>query len=197
MELTNKQKAFSDRYVIHFNATRAAIEAGYSSNSARSIGCENLTKPYILNYIDNMLLSVGITKHFVLKRLFDIANSDLKMLFHEDGTLKHLHELTGDESRTISSFKVSQRKIFKGKEVIGELEIIEVKFWDKIRALENLGKYFKLFSDKVESKSNIEAKLEAILSEADEIAERYFVEARKAKEKEAEEKKYISDNSNI
>ncbi len=46
-KLTPKQQRFVDEYLIDLNATQAAIRAGYSKNSARQIGVENLTKPVI------------------------------------------------------------------------------------------------------------------------------------------------------
>ncbi len=45
--LTPKQQRFVDEYLIDLNATQAAIRAGYSRNSARQIGDENLSKPNI------------------------------------------------------------------------------------------------------------------------------------------------------
>jgi len=45
-KLTTKQQAFVDAY--EGNATKAAIKAGYSKNTARFIGAENLTKPNII-----------------------------------------------------------------------------------------------------------------------------------------------------
>lgn len=50
-KLTLKQKAFADNYIISGNATEAAIKAGYSENSAKVIGAQNLTKLNILEYI--------------------------------------------------------------------------------------------------------------------------------------------------
>lgn len=51
MELTPKQKAFADYYLKTGNATEAAKLAGYSENSAKQIGTENLSKPSISQYI--------------------------------------------------------------------------------------------------------------------------------------------------
>ena len=51
MELTPKQKAFADYYLETGNATEAARRAGYSENSAKQIGTENLSKPSISQYI--------------------------------------------------------------------------------------------------------------------------------------------------
>ncbi len=46
-KLTPKQLCFVDEYLIDLNATQAAVRAGYSKNSARQIGDENLSKPVI------------------------------------------------------------------------------------------------------------------------------------------------------
>lgn len=51
MDLTPKQKAFADEFLKCGNATEAAKRAGYSEQSARQIGTENLSKPYISSYI--------------------------------------------------------------------------------------------------------------------------------------------------
>ena len=45
--LTARQERFVDEYLLDLNATQAAIRAGYSKNSARQIGDENLSKPVI------------------------------------------------------------------------------------------------------------------------------------------------------
>lgn len=52
--LTRKQRQFCLEYVQSGNATEAAIKAGYSKKAARSIGNENLTKPDIKNYIQEL-----------------------------------------------------------------------------------------------------------------------------------------------
>ena len=54
-ELTAKQQTFCDEYLIDLNATQAAIRAGYSKKTAKSIGQENLTKPDIAEYIEQRL----------------------------------------------------------------------------------------------------------------------------------------------
>lgn len=52
MSLNKRQKAFCDEYIANgFNATQAAIAAGYSKKTAGNIGFENLEKPEIKKYI--------------------------------------------------------------------------------------------------------------------------------------------------
>ena len=48
LKLTKKQSSFVKAYLLNGgNATKAAIDAGYSESTAKSIGAENLTKPDI------------------------------------------------------------------------------------------------------------------------------------------------------
>jgi len=54
-KLSPKQQAFCEEYIITLNATQAAIRAGYSSKTAKQIGCENLSKPYLKEYIEIQL----------------------------------------------------------------------------------------------------------------------------------------------
>jgi phage terminase small subunit len=58
MKLSEKQKRFCDYYIISGNATEAAIKAGYSKKTAGVIGNENLKKPYIKSYIEQLNKSI-------------------------------------------------------------------------------------------------------------------------------------------
>jgi len=74
MALTTKQELFVSAYCANgFNATQAAIEAGYSPDSSREIGSENLTNPAVIDEIDRYKLSIarrhGITVSGLLKEL--------------------------------------------------------------------------------------------------------------------------------
>jgi len=46
--LNDRQALFVKYYLISLNATQAAIQAGYSPDTARQMGAENLTKPSIV-----------------------------------------------------------------------------------------------------------------------------------------------------
>jgi len=69
-DLTAKQKMFCKEYLIDLNATQACIRAGYSKKTARSLGCENLTKPYIQQEVQRLKAirekKVGLTAEKVL-----------------------------------------------------------------------------------------------------------------------------------
>jgi len=52
VRLTEKQKRFVDYYVETGNAAEAAKRAGYSTKTAKQVGRENLTKPYLKSAIE-------------------------------------------------------------------------------------------------------------------------------------------------
>ncbi|KPJ22882.1 terminase small subunit [Streptococcus phocae] len=124
-KLTLKQKRFADEYIISANATAAAIKAGYSKKTARSIGQENLTKPDIKAYIDERLEKLEsekiATQEEVLQYLTSIMRGD-----QQEKTLISIGEL--------------------GQEIVD----IDVGAKDRIKAAELLGKRYRLFTEKVE-----------------------------------------------
>ncbi len=75
--LNAKQKAFTVEYIKDKNATQAAIRAGYSERTARSIGNELLAKPDIQKAIEDLEKAAqtraGITVDKIVERINKIA----------------------------------------------------------------------------------------------------------------------------
>ncbi|HCR2080190.1 TPA: terminase small subunit [Enterobacter kobei] len=92
MALTDKQEMFCRKYLIDLNATQAAIWAGYSVNTARKIGSENLTKPDVHDYITELKSQrcdlVGIDAAYVFRRLTEIDQIDVLDILTSTGELK-------------------------------------------------------------------------------------------------------------
>ena len=53
--LTAKQRLFISEYMVDMNASKAAIRAGYSEDTAAQIGYENLRKPEIEREIESLM----------------------------------------------------------------------------------------------------------------------------------------------
>lgn len=75
-----KQTRFVQEYCVDFNATQAAIRAGYSAESAGQIGHELLKKHEITAAVDERMTDIAaaaeITTEAILRRWWDIANAD-------------------------------------------------------------------------------------------------------------------------
>lgn len=91
-KLTPKQKAFCDYYVELGNATEAAIRAGYSKKTARQVGSENLSKPYINQYITERMKKVEEKRiasgDEVLQYLTAVMRGEVKDQFELDASLQ-------------------------------------------------------------------------------------------------------------
>ena len=90
-KLTDKEKAFCHEYLDDFNAAQAAIRAGYSERSAKQIGHENLTKPYLNEYIKELtkdyLKDFEKRKLRLIKELESIAYSEGNIKTDNDGNI--------------------------------------------------------------------------------------------------------------
>ena len=89
-QLTDKQQRFVEEYCVDCNGTQAAIRAGYSVDSAASIGSENLTKPNIRTAINERLAALAMSADEAVKHVSDIAatrlNDYLKIEVRQRGT---------------------------------------------------------------------------------------------------------------
>jgi len=153
-KLTEKQIRFCQEYIIDLNATQAAIRAGYSENSAVDIGCENLDKPNITQYVQELLdqraARTKATADFAISEIYHLISFDPNEVFNEDGTLKLIKDIPRNIRKAISSIEVDEIWEGRGKDrkQIGETK--RIKFWDKTRTIELLSKHLKLLTDKHE-----------------------------------------------
>ena len=148
-KLTEKQKRFCDEYLIDLNATQAAIRAGYSAKTADPQGVRLLGNVRVRAYVDERLAEqskrTGITADRVLRELAKVGFANAQDIINfGDATLKG--DTVSDDTAAIMSVKVKTIPTENGEGVERE-----IKLYDKIKALELLGKRFALFTDKIES----------------------------------------------
>ena len=75
MALTHKQQLFVDAYLRCWNATRAAIEAGYSEKTARQQGSRLLTNVDVQDAIQKKMAESAMNTNEVLYHLAQIART--------------------------------------------------------------------------------------------------------------------------
>lgn len=154
--LTKKNEAFCDEYLIDLNATQAAIRAGYSVESAGSIGSELLQKPEIRARIDKAMAErsrrTGINADRVLRELARVAFVDPSQVI-DLNTAEVKPDAIKDDLAAIAGMKVKYvpHKDFDedGEPIIEQAIEREVRLADKLKALELCGKHLGMFADKV------------------------------------------------
>lgn len=146
-KLTKKQQLFVDEYLIDLNATQAAIRAGYSVESARDIGCENLTKPNIQQAIAKHMAErskrTGVNQDRVVLELAKIAFVKMTDIVDDEGKIKS--DATDDDLACIESVKFKE-----SYSDTGSMTEREVKIASKMKALELLGKHLGMWNDKID-----------------------------------------------
>lgn len=105
-------------------------------------------------------------KQKILSELEALGLSDISGILNGDGTVKELSQWPTGVSKTIASVEISE--IFEGtgrdKRVVGHTK--RVKFWDKTKSLELLGKNLLLFNDKLDVSITQTIDINAALNDA-------------------------------
>nr|DAI73260.1 MAG TPA: Terminase small subunit [Caudoviricetes sp.] len=132
--LTPKQEAFIDAYIETGNASEAAKRAGYSEKTARAVGAENLTKPYIKAAIEARQVEIRSKRTADITEVMEFLTSALRGELTDDTVVV---EGTGEgmSNARIIETRISSR--------------------DRIKAAENLLKRFPGKLDKAEQKARI------------------------------------------
>ena len=142
-KLTVKQKNFCHEYVVDWNASRAARVAGYSEKTARLTGNENLSKPYIKQYLDfiknDFEMLCGISKTKQIRELQKIAYSSIAHLHLTWIKLKEFDALTDDQKASIESIETKTDTIKKGKGFL-KINFVKIKLHSKQAALAEINK---------------------------------------------------------
>lgn len=138
MALSMKRRAFVEEYLKDFNATQAAIRAGYSERSASQIGHENLNIPEIADKIQRRIDEKAMTADEVLLRLAEQARGEHAAYIRPNGAVDLPRLIKDDKSHLI-----------KGTKWDSSGNLI-VEFHDAQSALVQIGKYHKLFTERHE-----------------------------------------------
>ena len=165
-KLTEAQKRFCDEYLIDLNATRA-YKAVYkickTDETAAASAARLLKKDKVMRYIDKRMTErserTEVTQDRVIRELASIAFADLSDFVKIDPTgrvvITQTAELTPAQRRAVSMIKETR-------------DGVEVRLYDKQRALELLGKHMGMFRDRIEiapSVSDAARKIAEILEE--------------------------------
>ena len=119
-KLTTKQKIFSDEYLKSGNAKEAAIKAGYSPKTAKSIGQENLTKPDLKAYIDAKMAEIESHKIADAKEVLEFYTKVLR-----DEVVEEVPMSTADDVVVIKKKPSFKDKITASKEIMKRYPLVD------------------------------------------------------------------------
>lgn len=145
MPLTDKQQRFCDEYQVSFNATQAAIRAGYSKKTANEQGSRLLANVSIQQELqkkkDRVAKKLEITQEMVLEGYRKLAFYDARKFYDDKGNLKDVVDLDDETAFALSGFDVMEEKggNGQGKQVVlGYTK--KIKMSDRKGALDSICK---------------------------------------------------------
>ncbi len=151
-QLNNQERQFVDYYLIDFDATSAAIKAGYSAKSAKTTGCILLKKPHIARALgkelrehhNDRVLEAGD----ILEQLYFIVTRDVREFVDDRGIALPIHCLGDRAAQSVDAFEQEVVEMINPatQEVIGRTIKNKLKLVGKAGAIEMAMKYRGLFA---------------------------------------------------
>lgn len=158
-ENREREGKFVDEYMIDYNGTQAARRAGYVGN-CKTQAWHLLQKRDVRDEIDRRIAErraiSTITHEHIANMLMDLASVEPLDIWDEDGHLRPLQDIPPHARRAIKSIKHKEREHALTGVITTE---VEIELWDKKGAIELLGKYKKMFTDKVEHSGEVTKKV--------------------------------------
>ncbi len=148
MALNPKQARFVAEYLKDCNATQAAIRAGYSAKTAEQQGSRLLGFAEVRKAVDEAMQRraerTEVKAEDILRELLRLAMVDVGKAFDAEGKLLPLHEMPEDVRRAIAGVETTTITRDDGPVTV----LTKVKWWDKVRGLELLGKHLGLYLER-------------------------------------------------
>lgn len=164
-DLTEKQRLFCLYYIKNFNATQAAIKAGYSPERAHVTGSELVRNSKVAAEIRRLK---GRVQKEIFIDVMDVLNKYIKIAFSDItdfvtfgqkevqvmGPFGPLYQGKGENKKPVTKI-VNYVDLKDSSQIDGTIitevsqgrDGVKIKLADKMAALEKLDKYFDLFPD--------------------------------------------------
>ena len=137
--MTPKQRAFVYEYLKDFNATQAALRAGYSKRYTHTNASKLLHNTTIKEAVDEEFEKRAMSAHEVLSRMTDIARGSSEDYL----TIDDYGHTSIDLQRMRDEGKLHLVKKYKVTK-----QAVEVELYDAQAALVQMGKQHGLFTDR-------------------------------------------------
>ena len=139
------KEAYCQEYIkCPENQTQAAINAGYSPNTAAKFASQNMRDERVQKRIAELMEErnkrMRVSADYVLMRLEEIDQMDVLDILHDDGSLKPIREWLTIWRTTLSGFDLSSTIMNMNEDSI-ETILKKIKWPDKVKNLELIGKH--------------------------------------------------------
>lgn len=143
-KLTPKMLLFCKAYVCNgWNASKAALEAGYSQKAHQMIGSRLLLNAIIqerIKYVrEHTEETIGLNKEMIMREHMKLAFSSIAHLHNTWIERKEFETLTPEQKECIAEISTQVRRVLQDERIM-EVEFVKIKLYDKQKSLDSLSK---------------------------------------------------------
>jgi len=151
-ELNDRVIAFVEFYLSHWNATKAARDAGYSEKTASEQASRLLANVNVQNYIVKRLRDLTATANEVVTRLTNHARGSIELFLNDQDELDLALARKNKALALVKKIKRTRRTEQKKDAPPTIITTLELELYDAQAATIQLGRILGLFVDRVEVK---------------------------------------------
>jgi phage terminase small subunit len=156
------------KFIYGYLETRHVGDAAKAAGVAKHTGLRIFNKPDIQQCLKEINKTLAREHSFdaseILERANEVMQFNIQDIFNPNGTVKDIHDIPPKAARVIKKLKIEETweedmngiKIQTGR-------IIQIDFWDKLKATELLGKFEGVFKDTVKHELGMDGNLAAVL----------------------------------
>jgi phage terminase small subunit len=148
-ELTQKIKTFCEEYIKDFNGTQAAIRAGYSKKTANEQAARLLANVSVQNHLSKLKQKLSDRNEDLAQQVIDelkkIGFSNIQDYIETENEIKDLSTITRDKAASVESIKKTVTEFGGGDDSPTTKTSIQFKLYDKLSALEKIGRHLGIF----------------------------------------------------
>lgn len=150
-EISPQHAAFVAHFVQHFNAARAAREAGYAPGSSRQEGSRILARPDVQAHVRFAKAQLG-ELHFelheqMLHQLREMLGSDITNILDADGNLLDPQQWPDNEKLMVAGIDIEERMVGEG-DAQEMVRTKKVKLESRLSVIDRIAKLTGRYIDK-------------------------------------------------
>lgn len=178
---------FIDSYMLCRDSAQASHECGIPTSAGLKLLRRSDIHDCISKLTQKLVMKYGYDESEVVERVKEVASINALSVFNEDGSFKKPREIPPAVARTIKKWKVKQTYLYdpnnqpvldaKGEQIV-EVEILELEFWDKMKAVELLGREKSLFKENKTVVHDMGSNMRSVLLDSAKRAEKKLIALR-------------------
>lgn len=146
-KLARRHKALVQRYLVHRNGARAAIEVGFGQAGAKVRACEILARPEVKAYLEAETKKIEedsrLAAYLVREEIAIVLRSDIRdFVVTKNGSVKLAKGVPDEAWRAVSSIEYKTLPLNKHK--------VKIRLWPKDAAIRAAGDHLGMFKHQLE-----------------------------------------------